>query len=224
MRDSLASGDAAEVLMRREVTHLTGEGEYFHRVDADQIANMRRCAELREQRLLRERASSRRRAEVEQQYLELAAALNIHDPEILHSLQQLGYTPAIASLIHLAAPVWIAWADGSVSRSERRLIYGLANLLGVVADSPAFSRLSAWLDRRPRESLLQGSWAAVVTILESLPPEEGSANKDRILKECRAVAAKSGLILHRICAAERTLLTQMERDLKAQSVEPAGFP
>jgi hypothetical protein len=120
----------------------------------------------------------------------------------------------------------MAWADGTVSRAERKLICALAKLHGTMGDTPAFAQLEEWLRRRPPEKFIQGSWCAVQAILGALPEGESSVKKDSILRECRAVASVSGRMLHRICAAEHEMLAEMERELPPRCEVPAtaGFP
>jgi hypothetical protein len=202
--------------MRREVGHLQSEREFFHRLDVELIEKMRKRAQVEQQRVRMTEISRSRCEELERQRPQISQAAGTGDPEIVTALQNLGYTPATISLLHLIPVIRVAWIDGSVTRSERRVVLGLASLHGVERNTPAYNQLTAWLDRRPHETLLQGSWHALLALSRTIAPDERRAARDRLLQECRAVASASGGILNRICAAERGLLQQMEADSDLQ--------
>src|SRR5882724_5304699 len=52
----------------------------------------------------------------------MASALHTSDPQILEDLRQLGYNADTVKLLFAVPLVQVAWASGSVSAKERKLI------------------------------------------------------------------------------------------------------
>jgi hypothetical protein len=110
----------------------------------------------------------------------------------------------------------MAWADGWVSRAERQRILELAKLHGVELGTPAYAQLLGWLSRRPRDKFFEGTWVAIQAILRSLPAAEREARIHALVKTCHDVAETSGALFHKISAAERRLLEDIEKQLSPQ--------
>lgn len=185
--------------MRHPVCHLESDAEYFHRVDAELIEEMRRRAALEKRR--------RRMAE----------ACQTEDPRILSALEELGYDQTNVRLLYLAPPVHVAWIDGSVDKAERNQILVLADLQGIRDDIPAYQQLLAWLDQKPPDEFFRGTLRAIQAIFESLPDDQRNARKELLIRSCRQVAlASCGLFgwKSRICIAKRALIREIRKLLE----------
>jgi hypothetical protein len=202
--------------MRREAGHITREGEFFRRTDAELLEHMRDRAERERQRRRITEELTRRSAELGQQRAMIAEAIRVDHPQILQALQKLGYNPSTASLLFLVPLVHMAWIDGSVTRAEQDLVLSIAHLHGVERYTPADNQLNEWLHRRPTETFLQGSLCAVRAVMQALATEDRRDRTRSLIDECRDVASVSGGILHKVCAAERSLLKYLEHELEPQ--------
>jgi hypothetical protein len=200
-----------------KVGHVRSEQEFFHELNVELIAKKRRYVEVQRQAQLMIEAAARRRAQSEQELLRLAEVARIDNLDVVRELQDLGYRSETAPLFYLVPLVKMAWADGSVGHGERHTVLHIARLHGIQRDTPAYDHLAAWLKRLPGENFLQGSWRVVRTVLRSLLPNERRERTDRLMQECRTVAAASGGILRdKVCAAEKKLLEQMQQELQPE--------
>ncbi len=119
----------------------------------------------------------------------------VADEEILRDLQALGYTPETVMLLHLVPLLQMAWAEGSVSDSERDLILEAARARGVDKDSAADRQLAAWLTDRPSEELFEKTLRAIGAILQLRSSEERDASEKDLVTRLTAIASASGGIL-----------------------------
>jgi len=153
------------------------EDEYFHRQERELMEKLR-------QRGLEE---ATRRG--------MSERTGVADEEILRDLQALGYTPETVMLLHLVPLLQMAWAEGSVSDSERDLILEAARARGVEKDSAADRQLAAWLTDRPSEELFEKTLRAIGAILQLRPSEERDASEKDLVTRLAAIASASGGIL-----------------------------
>ena len=153
------------------------EDEYFHRQERELMEKLRqRGLEDATRRGMSERTG-------------------VADEEILRDLQALGYTPETVMLLHLVPLLQMAWAEGSVSDSERDLILEAARARGVDKDSAADRQLAAWLTDRPSEELFERTLRAIGAILQLRPSEERDASEKDLVTRLTAIASASGGIL-----------------------------
>ena len=153
------------------------EDEYFHRQERELMEKLRqRGLEDATRRGMSERTG-------------------VADEEILRDLQALGYTPETVMLLHLVPLLQMAWAEGSVSDSERDLILEAARARGVDKDSAADRQLAAWLTDRPSEELFEKTLRAIAAILQLRPLEERDASEKDLVTRLTAIASASGGIL-----------------------------
>lgn len=161
----------------------------------------------------------RRRAVQESERVEMGATLGASDADILVTLQELGYTPATVSVLHLVPLVQVAWAEGNVSKSERELILEAAHARGVEAGSEAYEHLNRWLRERPSEEFFERTLNVIAALLETLPPEQRETSKRDLVSYCTKVAEVSGGLIgfvsrsSRVSKEERELLTLIAADL-----------
>jgi DNA-binding phage protein len=111
------------------------EDDYFRKKDRELIEKMRQTAAA-------ERATN-----------ELRSKTGLSDPELLKSLQDLGFTPDTIGVLPLVPIVQIAWAEGGVSAAERDLIVKFARERGIAAGTPADALLQAWMARKPSDAV-----------------------------------------------------------------------
>jgi hypothetical protein len=187
------------------------EEQYFQKQEQELIAKLRKRGE---------EAAARRR---------LAETIGVADEEILQDLQALGYTPETVMLLHLVPLVQVAWAEGNISDSERRLIMEAARARGIEAGSAADRQLAEWLATRPSDAFFERTLRAIQAMLQSRPAEEREASRRDLLAYCSAIAAASGGILGfgKVSEEERQLLTRLTNELertRASAAEQAVRP
>lgn len=155
----------------------------------------------------------------ESERVEMGATLGTSEADILVTLQELGYTPATVSVLHLVPLVQVAWAEGNVSKSERELILEAAQARGVEAGSEAHEHLNRWLRERPSEEFFERTLNVIAALLETLPPEQRETGKRDLVSYCTKVAEVSGGLIgfvsrsSRVSKEERELLTLIAADL-----------
>lgn len=192
----------------------TVEEEYFRKQELELIERMRQ------------------RTAQENERQELAATLGVTDAEILNTLQEMGYARATVSLLYLVPLVQVAWAEGSVSKSERELILEAARLRGIEAGSAAYEQLIGWLNEQPSEELFERTLRVISALLQALPPEQREASKRDLVAFCTQVAGISGGLAGflsfggKVCKEERELLeriaAQLERSHEAAAKQAVG--
>lgn len=179
------------------------EEEYFHHKEKELIQAMRARADRKAERRF------------------MGEALGLADEAILNSLQELGYTRETVRLMYLAPLVHTAWAEGSITRRERSLIFAAAKLHGIEESSPAYFQLRDWLDNRPAEAFFEKTLRVIAALLESLPPEKREESKRGLVTYCTQIAEVSGGIMgfvnvgRSICNEEREVLELIAVELEA---------
>ncbi len=177
----------------------TVEEEYFRKQELELIERMRQ------------------RTAQENERQELAATLGVTDAEILSALQEMGYARATVSLLYLVPLVQVAWAEGSVSKSERELILEAARLRGIEAGSAAYEQLIGWLNEQPTEEFFARTLRVISALLQALPPEQREAGKRDLVAYCTQVAGISGGFVSfggKVCQEERELLERIAAQLE----------
>jgi hypothetical protein len=191
-----------------------------HVPERDAFANRGRALEdeyfrKREQELI---DKLRRRAAAEATRQQLSEQAGVADEEILQDLQDLGYTPATVSLLHLVPLIGMAWAEGGVSDRERELIIEAARARGVEAGTPADTQLTDWLTTRPSGQTFERNLHAIRAILESLPQAEREVSRSDLLSTATAIAEASGGVLgfRAVSPEERALLARISQELESK--------
>lgn len=182
--------------MRQELGHVTSEREYFYQRDVELIEKMRRDA-YHEQRLQR-----------------LGDTCHIDDPNILESLERLGFTPTTVSLLCLVPVVQVAWARGWASHAERKRVLVIARRHRVEENTPAYQQLEAWLSSPPPAEFFQGILRAIQASLALLPQSDRKARLDALMQDCREVAWAVRWRLGKVGTPERELLEEIEKQLE----------
>lgn len=174
------------------------EEEYFHRKERELIEKMR----------VRAAADDQRRR--------LGETAGLADEEVLHDLQDLGYTPETVMLLHLIPLIQTAWAEGGVSQKERDLIVRAARSRGITEGTPCDQQLNMWLSKRPSDEMFEKSLRAIRTILQAQPADARAASETDLLSLATAIAGASGGIVGfgAVSAEERQILAHISDELK----------
>ena len=72
----------------------------------------------------------RQRALAEQQLRELGESVGVTDPDVIHELAELGFTPETVKLLPLIPVLETAWAGGGVTPKERQMVVDFARARG----------------------------------------------------------------------------------------------
>jgi hypothetical protein len=171
------------------------EDEFFHRVDQELLAKLRK--KFADQ--------AARRA--------LAAASGFSDETLLDELLQLKIAPDTLGAVSLIPLVLVAWSDRGVDLRERRAVLQAAVEEGVDPDGPAYHLLEFWLENEPSPQLDETWRHFVKVVLPSLTAETKIAFREEIMKQARkaAKASRPGLGAKKISAEEARALNDLER-------------
>lgn len=178
------------------------EDDYFRKKDRELIEKMRQAAEA-------ERATT-----------ELRTRTGLSDPQLLKTLQELGFTPDTIAVLPFVPIVQMAWAEGGVSAAERELIVTLARERGIAAGTPADALLMEWIAHKPSDAVFTHATRLVGAMLDA-GGASGSSNwsADDLIKYAENIASASGGIfgLGKVSAEERETLGRITAALKHQS-------
>jgi hypothetical protein len=174
------------------------EDDYFRKKDRELLEKMRQAAAAQNARL------------------ELSTKTGLQDPELLQTLEALGFTPETVPLLFFVPLVQVAWAEGGVTDAERTLIVQLARTRGIDEGSVADRQLAAWLATRPDAATFDGARRLIRAILDTGAAAGAAFDADDLVKYCEQIAAQSGGVfgMKRVSAEERELLSALARDLR----------
>ena len=150
------------------------EANYFRQQDARLVEKLRQEAQL---------------DDIAQ---ELAAKLELDNPELLLKVRELGVTGDTAPAFFVAPLVQVAWAEGSVTKQEHETVLRLARQRGIEDHSPAYAQLVDWLRNRPADALFDTATEVLRYGFGVLPPKERDERIKRVVDACHEVAAASG--------------------------------
>jgi hypothetical protein len=183
----------ADPISDRRRTH---EEDYFQKKDRELIEKMRRQAKAEEElRVLGER-------------------VGVTDPELIHELAEMGFTPETVKLLPLVPVIEMAWAEGGVTAAERKMVIEVARARGIEEGSPADHQLTQWLDRQPEQSVYDRARRLTGALFASGGRFE--ITPDDVLKYCEAIAEASGGIfgIGRVSSEERATLARISDEIK----------
>lgn len=86
----------------------------------------------------------------------------------------------------------VAWADGRITKKERRLIFDSLFDLGVEPNDENLSKVLEWLEFTPGDRFLNESMQKLREGLEDLHPDERARQKYELLSKCTLLAEVSG--------------------------------
>jgi hypothetical protein len=177
------------------------ESSYFQKKDQELIEKLRQRAALDEERR------------------KLSEELGNLDEELIDALQNLGFTRETLPLLHLSPLVQMAWAEGKVTDSERKLIFEIAEKHGISKGTPAYQKLDEWLESQPPEQFFEHARTAIYLVNQTLPPDKQVVTTGDILAYCTRIAEASGGILgigNKVSPEERGLLEKIIAQLKRE--------
>lgn len=151
----------------------TPEQQWFH----EREARLRQEIRDRLERQAMEEANRR----------EIAGSLGTDDKAVVDRIAALGIDGEMARVIHLLPLVQVAWADGTVSVSERRTILEAVAATGVEPGSRAATFITSLLESRPSQTLLD----AILSIIRDLLQVKG-LKANSLIEACQHVATASG--------------------------------
>jgi len=161
----------------------------------------------------------KKKASAEAARKDLAEAVGVSDEGILNALEELGYNREIVVVLHLFPLVAVAWADGEISDEERERILEVSKAWGVEPGSPAHSRLTEWLTKKPSESYSERVFRIIRDITQFRPEDKQTDYQTRVADLCLQVAEASGGFLglgRKVSAAERAVLDRITQELVAR--------
>lgn len=95
-------------------------------------------------------------------------------------------------LLKLVPLVEVAWADGRVTKKERKLIFDSFFDLGIRPTNDNIQRLLSWLKLSPNGDFLHRSLESLKERFESLSEDERAKEKYTLISQCTLVAEASG--------------------------------
>jgi len=175
------------------------EEDYFRKKDRELVEKMRQAAAA-------DRAKS-----------EMSTKTGLNDPELIHELHELGFTPETISVLPLVPIIQMAWAEGGITPVERKLLVTLARERGIAEGSAADRQLSEWMARKPSPDVFARATRLIRAMLATGSKEGDALTADDLIRYCESIAAASGGILGigRISADERATLVKIAAELKA---------
>jgi hypothetical protein len=176
----------------------TQEEDYFQKKDRELVEKMRQ------------------QAKAEEQLRELGGRVGVTDPQLIHELAELGFTPETVKLLPLIPVLEMAWAEGGVTAPERKMVIDVARARGIEAGSVADGQLAEWLDRQPTEHVYQRARRLIAALFAS--GGRFDLTPDDLLKYCEAIAEASGGIfgIGRVSSEERTTLARIADEIKTR--------
>jgi hypothetical protein len=176
------------------------EDEYFRKKDRELIEKIRQASAT------------------EQARKDLGRKARLDDPQLVHELQDLGFTPDTVDLLPLVPIIQMAWAEGGITKAERELILRLARSRGIEDGSAADRQLTEWITNQPAEVVFARATRLIRAMLDSGSAQTGDLNADDVVKYCEEIASASGgmLGIGRISAEERSPLSRIAADLNAR--------
>jgi len=114
--------------------------------------------------------------------------------------------------LSLVPVIEVAWSDLEMEAKEKDAIMRAAKGEGIEEGDAVYALLLEWLEKKPREQLLQ-TWIDYVQALdEQLTSEERATLKEQVMSRARHVAEAAGGILGlgKISAAEKEMLEKLE--------------
>ncbi len=173
------------------------ESEYFHKKEQELIQKMRQRAALEEDRR------------------QMAEMTGVADEEVLQVLQELGYSAEIVSLMPIVPLVQVAWAEGGVSPKERESILEIAAARGINPGTPAYQKLTGWLDQEPPREFYDNTLRALRYLTEAVPADMREQSRQSLVEYCTQIAEVSGGILGfgKVSESERQLIARIATEI-----------
>jgi tellurite resistance protein len=129
------------------------EEKYFSARNAEARARIRESLEAAAQKASDARA--------------IGATLGTDKDAVVGRIQDMGFDADKARVFDLLPLVHVAWADGAVQASERRVIVDILRTRGIEPDSEAWLLIEALLETRPSDTFLDETLALLKEVIGS---------------------------------------------------------
>lgn len=142
--------------------------------------------------------------------------------QLIEKWNELGYAAESLPLVFYVPLVQVAWAEGFLQASERRLILQFARENNLSADLIE-EELLLWLDERPSDDFFAAATAILRELLNEMPAAESESWREKLQTACLEVAgasARIGILRERekISHEERRELEQIGNNLGFSTV------
>lgn len=138
-------------------------------------------------------------------------------PETYKNWSKLGFAPETAPLLALLPAVQVAWAEGFLQTSERRIILQIFEELEIPMGR-GFHEVLDWLEERPSDEFFDSATDILSNSMVKMESNEYAKLRDFLHRSCLKVAdasAKIGLTKNseNICREERKQINKIGRRL-----------
>jgi hypothetical protein len=147
---------------------------------------------------------------------ELGARLGLEHVGVIEAILDLGFSAPLSPLLFLAPLVRMAWADGSVSPKEHKMIVELARKDGVAKHGVADLLLAEWLAKKPSEDFFYDTLLAIRAVLLAIPREQADVRRQEIISRAKDIAAAPEGLFHtgaEILESEQRVLDLLKAEL-----------
>ena len=158
-----------------------------------------KALEIEQRRKLREKLEAAAKDLADKQAI--AESVKTEDLSLAERIKALGFCGESAKVFDLLPLVHVAWADGSIHRSERVAILHVLEARGVASGSEGFALMESLLEERPSGEYVTQSLAVLEELLG------GGERGAEIVDLCQKVASAAGgfLGLAKISDKERAI-------------------
>jgi hypothetical protein len=180
--------------MTDPIQPLALEAAFFHRRDAELIAEIRR----REARQTRKKTLAEVSGITDEMVLDQLIAHDIH----AETLVAFSLVPIIE----------VAWSDGKIQPAERVILLKAIEDAGIPKGGIAYQLMQQWLDRRPEPALMELWKSYTKVLMTELNGDAGDRIRQTVMGHARAVADAAGgfLGLGRVSRQEERVLQVLE--------------
>jgi hypothetical protein len=143
----------------------------------------------------------------------LARVSGITSDAVLQKLVELEVRPETLASLSVIPLVEVAWADGSVSKSEMATVLAGARTIGITEGSIEYDLLKQWLTHKPSAAMMEAWIHYVRGLCEKLTLKEKETLKQEVVGHARKVAEASGGVLGigAVSTEEKGVLETMEK-------------
>lgn len=146
----------------------------------------------------------------------LAAVIEVDDDQVIDDLIRLGFNAETVGAIAFIPLIEMAWADGTVSRSESHQIIRLLGKHGYEMGSPPYRLIETLLHQRPTDRFMEHCLFVLRNWYHALPADKAEQAQGNLLEFARVVADASGGFLgglfgsNRVGDEEQELLNKLQ--------------
>jgi len=142
---------------------------------------------------------------------DLIRSTQIEEPKLISRLVEAGFHSETLSTLELVPIAFVAWASGSVTGQERKVVMSSLEDYGLLVNQASRDQFQGWLDSRPDRKLYVLWKDYIAAKLSSISSEIGQATGIRLFKKSTEVAMASGGLLGfgTICDAEQAILVEI---------------